>query len=155
MHERDFPFLPEQVEEPNRGVYTEADYQREISWLIDEYLRGKMGLDWLKVRKDALRAKVGLPIPLRWEALRTLVWERDNGICQVCLEKILWEDYECGHIIDRCVGGPDHLSNLVVMCVLCNRMKPVHETREDYATWVRSGGFRAELESIITRSFYG
>jgi hypothetical protein len=56
----------------------------------------------------------------------------------VCGNFIEAKHYECSHIIDHCVGGPDEPFNLVAMCVFCNRMKPVHWSRSEYADWVRS-----------------
>lgn len=153
MGDREFPFLPPEIEEPNRGIYTEAEYERDFSWAIDAYVSGKEELEWLTGQRDMLRAKVGQPIPVRWENLRWLVWDRDGGICQVCLQPVKGEHYECGHIVDRCVGGPDYLSNLVVMHNLCNRLKPTHKTRAEYAAWVRSGAWMAELESLVLERY--
>jgi 5-methylcytosine-specific restriction endonuclease McrA len=77
---------------------------------------------------------------LSWDQTRQLIWERDGGVCQVCGDSIAWQQYECGHIIDRCVGGADRLSNLVCMCIVCNRLKPLTETRAEYIAWARQGG---------------
>lgn len=71
-----------------------------------------------------------------WTQLRKLIYERDGGICQVCLTQCEYELYECGHIIDRLVGGRDLPSNLVCMCVSCNRCKDVTETIAKYVSWV-------------------
>lgn len=73
-----------------------------------------------------------------WRRIRQFVWERDKGICQVCGDTIEIEYYECGHKIDRVNLGSDHPDNLAVMCVLCNRLKPLHETIEDYIEWAES-----------------
>ena len=78
--------------------------------------------------------------PRTWQALRQRVWERDDETCQVCHHQIDESDYECGHIVDRCRGGKDKLSNLVVMCISCNRLKPTHDTREAFEAWASSSG---------------
>ena len=85
--------------------------------------------------KAALR---GTTLP--WSHLRALVYERDRGMCQVCGDAVDLDSYECGHIIDRVVGGSDRLSNLVCMCISCNRLKPLTETREEYIAWASEGG---------------
>jgi HNH endonuclease len=85
--------------------------------------------------KAALR---GTTFP--WLHLRVLVYERDHGVCQVCGDAIDRDSHECGHIIDRVVGGSDRLSNLVCMCITCNRLKPLTETREQYIAWASQGG---------------
>jgi 5-methylcytosine-specific restriction endonuclease McrA len=73
--------------------------------------------------------------PGNWGTLRNKVWKRDGAYCQVCLIGISKDLYECGHIIDRYVGGPDTLDNLTVMCIWCNQSKPTHRTREEYDEW--------------------
>lgn len=71
-----------------------------------------------------------------WAQTRRMIWERDGGICQVCLLPVPFDAYyHCGHIVDRRIGGPDSPDNLVVMCHRCNVSKPVHQTREDYEAW--------------------
>lgn len=70
-----------------------------------------------------------------WDKIRTLIYERDAARCHPCGRLVKPRDYECGHIIDRCAGGTDRLSNLVAMCGLCNRRKPVHEMRAEYIAW--------------------
>lgn len=92
--------------------------------LFGPLLRPRPGRPW-----DALTES-------KWQPLRKRVWERDKGICRVCSKKIVDGDYDCGHIVDRCVGGPDRISNLVVMCTSCNHLKGVHPTREAALAWM-------------------
>lgn len=80
-----------------------------------------------------------------WSKIRSFVYQRDNGICHVCGQPARGV-YECGHIIDRCMGGCDRPSNLVVMCVLCNRMKPLHSSRQEYINWLADGDWRKAFE---------
>jgi HNH endonuclease len=97
--------------------------------------------------KAALR---GTTIP--WSHLRAIVYERDRGTCQVCGDAVDLNSYECGHIIDRIVGGSDRLSNLVCMCISCNRLKPLTETREAYIAWASEGGpIRQIIANVIGR----
>jgi 5-methylcytosine-specific restriction endonuclease McrA len=73
-----------------------------------------------------------------WLRLRRAVYRRDQGRCQVCLSRVgrLWD---AGHLVDRCVGGRDELSNLVLMDVHCNRrVKPIHRTRAEALAWLRA-----------------
>ena len=77
--------------------------------------------------------------PEGWHRLRELVWERDGPYCQVCGLKIPKAVYDCGHIVDRMAGGLDELDNLVVMDWYCNQRKPIHETKEAYEAWLKSG----------------
>lgn len=89
----------------------------------------------------------------RWSWLRGEVWERDKGVCQVCGDDLTEQDrfYECGHIVDRAIGGKDELSNLLVMCILCNRLKPFHYTVEQFEEWRSAGGVWGQRERAVTR----
>jgi HNH endonuclease len=89
---------------------------------------------------------------LSWDQTRQRIWERDGGMCQVCGDAIEWQEYECGHIIDRWLGGSDRLSNLVCMCIVCNRLKPLTETRAEYMAWVRQGGPAMEMAKNVFES---
>lgn len=126
--------------EPNREDFANAD--EWIDALIEhkkerERQRERIFemIPCMKADKAAARGTL-----LNWNRLRKLVWERDSGICQVCGRTLSWEQWECGHIVDRCVGGTDKPGNLVVMCIICNRLKPLHVTHEDYEAW-RDGGY--------------
>jgi len=70
-----------------------------------------------------------------WNTVRKSIYARDGGVCHVCGDDVPREYYECGHIVDRCRGGSDRPSNLVCMCNVCNRLKPVHATRDEYVRW--------------------
>lgn len=80
-----------------------------------------------------------------WNKIRKRIWNRDRPRCQVCKKRILPEFYECGHIVDRVRGGSDLDDNLVAMCITCNRLKPCHNTREEYDAWVASGFWTTEM----------
>lgn len=69
--------------------------------------------------------------------IREQVYRRDKAICRVCGRKLNWDIYECGHIVDRVVGGSDELTNLAAMCLICNRLKPIHRTKEEFAEWCK------------------
>lgn len=71
----------------------------------------------------------------QWPRLRGEVYQRDKGICDVCALRVEDAHYNCGHIVDRCVGGEDALENLVVMHEICNQLKPVHRSAEEYREW--------------------
>jgi hypothetical protein len=89
---------------------------------------------------------------LSWDQTRQLIWERDGRVCQVCGDSITWQQYECGHIIDRCVGGSDRPSNLVCMCIVCNRLKPLTETRAEYMAWAHQDGPAMEIARNVIES---
>jgi HNH endonuclease len=112
--------------------------QAERQWSTSVAELKKRLLEEEPYKQAAKAALRGTTIP--WSHLRALVYERDHGVCQVCGDAINADSYECGHIIDRVVGGSDRLSNLVCMCITCNRLKPLTETREQYIAWASQGG---------------
>lgn len=80
------------------------------------------------------------PAALGWNALRGKVFDRDGGVCVICAKVLTFDrDYNCGHVVDRVVGGPDHLDNLVAMCESCNQAKPVHFDQDEFDGWAESG----------------
>lgn len=84
-----------------------------------------------------------------WTKTRETIWLRDGPVCQVCHDIIEKDYYECRHLIDRCAGGSDKPDNLVVMCNFCNRMKPVHDTLNEYNEWIKNGHWMAEMIATI------
>ena len=74
-----------------------------------------------------------------WGTIRKQIWERDGPVCQVCEAPIEQGAWECGHMVDRMCGGSDRQTNLVVMCSLCNSLKPPHRTKEEYQAWLADG----------------
>jgi 5-methylcytosine-specific restriction endonuclease McrA len=75
--------------------------------------------------------------PLGWAALRRAIYKRDRGICQVCLTRV-GRQWDCGHLVERYLGGPDSLENCYLSCVHCNRGgdKPVHTTLPEALAWL-------------------
>jgi hypothetical protein len=52
---------------------------------------------------------------------RQKILERDNCICQWCLEMKIKSQIEVHHIIPRSKGGNDHPANLVSLCIPCHK----------------------------------
>jgi hypothetical protein len=99
-------------------------------------IRHRYVMNYEEFYKNRCRREIN--INESWYKLRKLVWTRDKEICHVCGYKILLEDYHCGHIIDRCLDGPDRASNVVAMHGWCNFYKPGHKNREEYLSWLAS-----------------
>ena len=91
---------------------------------------------------------------ISWDRLRFEVYDRDKGICDVCRRLIALDEFECGHIVDRCASGEDSLENLVVMCSTCNRvLKPVHDTLEQYEDWKRTDPYAEYVSGMFKAVF--
>ena len=56
-------------------------------------------------------------------AIREELWRRDGGICQMCGEHVLEDDWNADHIVPKWLGGPDVIDNLRVTHPLCNRQR--------------------------------
>lgn len=118
-------------------------YESEFRKLLDCYGDGEMLLADFKDKAKYLSFRVANTLERRaidrqWRKLRKAVYLRDRGCCMVCGSLVRGDNYqfyECGHIIDRFLGGPDHINNLVAMCIACNRLKPPTRTRSEYMDW--------------------
>lgn len=73
--------------------------------------------------------------PISWSRLRSDIYIRDKGMCWICNTFVKLDDYDLGHIIDRCNGGHDDYDNLAVMHKPCNLSKPMHLTLEEALKW--------------------
>jgi HNH endonuclease len=43
------------------------------------------------------------------------------------------------HLQDHAQGGPEHVSNLVLLCRLCHKLMPMFQDRDKAITWVLGG----------------
>jgi hypothetical protein len=74
--------------------------------------------------------------PRSWNLLRSQIFLRDKGICWICKRLIPLNEYEMGHLIDKCNEGSDDYDNLAAMHKKCNNAKPLHKTIEEHITWL-------------------
>lgn len=134
----------------------ERDAQAIRERLLTRYVRGEIELRDIAADRIAfavqehVRRIVQRATERDWKTIRREVFDRDKGMCHVCGDSILWGEYECGHIIDRVCGGCDRPSNLVTMCILCNRLKPLHSTRAEYIAWDESGAWFQDVVEALT-----
>ena len=56
-----------------------------------------------------------------WEALRAIIFQRDNHTCVYCGSQNT--PLHCDHVHPRSKGGSDELTNLVTACQFCNISK--------------------------------
>lgn len=54
---------------------------------------------------------------------RREVYDRDEGICQICGCSVTWNNYECDHIRPWSKGGKTTVQNAQCTCITCNRSK--------------------------------
>jgi 5-methylcytosine-specific restriction endonuclease McrA len=96
--------------------------------------------DAWRTRREKARRLLQRGTAESWSTIRRRIWERDKGVCQVCGYDLNNEPqyYELGHKVDRVAGGSDMDDNLCVQCNCCNRLKPVHETLEEYDAWANA-----------------
>ncbi len=54
---------------------------------------------------------------------KTRVWEKTDGHCHLCGEKLVDPEWQIDHLVPKLRGGADELWNLLPICGFCNRMK--------------------------------
>ena len=57
--------------------------------------------------------------------IRGIIWrkrngEKMNGECYCCENELEYENFECGHVVARCLGGNSSVDNLEPVCKKCN-----------------------------------
>ena len=63
--------------------------------------------------------------PENWDRVRNYIYSRDNYQCQRCGRRVPEVTIHCHHIKPLGIGGNNHPSNLLVLCIQCH--KEVHE----------------------------
>ena len=85
-----------------------------------------------------------------WSVIRRRIYERDRGVCQICGRQTRIDgDYECGHIIDRYVGGSDRDDNLLWSCAALATVSSRSTTREGSSTHGEIPAGRSERSSSV------
>ena len=59
--------------------------------------------------------------PTPSKILKKMVYERDNGICQICGKKVDPFNFEIGHNKAHSKGGKLTLRNAILLCPTCNK----------------------------------
>ncbi|WP_127958070.1 HNH endonuclease [Serratia microhaemolytica] len=65
-----------------------------------------------------------------WDAIKKRILKRDNGLCQLCLQRGAITAATCvDHITPIAHGGGDSADNLQSLCAPCHRAKTARERR--------------------------
>ena len=60
----------------------------------------------------------------RWRKIRTLIIERDSGLCQQCIRNgRVTAGLDVDHILPKSQGGSDNYVNLELLCRACHNIK--------------------------------
>jgi 5-methylcytosine-specific restriction endonuclease McrA len=58
-----------------------------------------------------------------WIKLKQFVYQRDEGICQYCLQPVEYMHTHCHHVLELSEGGTNHPSNLKTLCRECHKVR--------------------------------
>lgn len=54
---------------------------------------------------------------------RKIIYDKAKGRCELCGQKLLFQDMTLDHIIPLSMGGADEMDNLQSACYVCNQFK--------------------------------
>lgn len=54
---------------------------------------------------------------------RKIIYRKANGCCELCGQKLQYENMTLDHIVPLSMGGADDLDNLQASCLACNQFK--------------------------------
>lgn len=90
---------------------------RQYEW-IDRLIDGKFNES--ETRAKEIKGRKKIPAPMRMK-----VWQKEfgdslKGQCFCCSRELLFNEFECGHVVAVKNGGKDTLENLEAVCRTCN-----------------------------------
>lgn len=105
-----------------KNIYTccvcDVQFTNKQTFNKHERRCGNMEID----SKASKKTRKNIPSAVRfalWNA--TFGENQGQGACHCCARRVTQQCFEAGHIIAASRGGSDSVSNLRVICVLCNR----------------------------------
>jgi hypothetical protein len=111
--------IPEYYDKKNKKFY--PSLYRSFEWVdrVKMFIEGKKYED---MKHLIYIAKISKKIPKK---IREQVWEKRNGnsrsgVCFCCDCEISDWDFQCAHILARCLGGENTIENLEPTCAKCN-----------------------------------
>lgn len=105
---------------PHRTNLTLVDARRSEDRMatIGEVIEG--GILRTPTRHEVVRIGERAPIPF-W--VRSAVWYRDGGRCELCADRSQATPWELDHIVPWSAGGSDDTTNLRVLCAAHNQQR--------------------------------
>lgn len=100
----------------NSSVLFSLGFYKEFEW-IHVLLQNK---DFDSVEHYQYNNNQKIPQQIRHQ-LWNIYFEKTTGNCYCCNEEVNVTNFEAGHIIPRVFGGKNEISNLKVICKVCNR----------------------------------
>lgn len=98
----------------------------------------KMNMDKMLASTHAYQARrLGLFVE---RVERTVVWQRDRGICHLCSQSVNPNGWHLEHVISLSEGGPHCYDNTAVAHGPCNNAKRGRSYSPDGARWAAATG---------------
>lgn len=81
---------------------------------------------------------------------KNFLFGKQRGHCRGCFRDFAFQNLTVDHIVPRSKGGPDHISNLQLLCAHCNSMKG-HRPQEYLANRLEQLGFIDEIAKMMLK----
>jgi len=107
------------IDELNKDIEEELKINNIELYLL-AHRKQKFYLGYIFIKTENEYKRKSFPKSLRHSLWRSIFQDNMNGFCSVCLCGVNIENFHAGHIISVKNGGSDNISNLRVVCSLCN-----------------------------------
>lgn len=129
--------------EQNGRQWIAIDIAPEAVNQVRNRLRREIGLFWQGIARTDIPARTDLGKIPRYniDANKRHLYGQQEGKCNGCLTLFPYRNQTIDHVVPRSRGGPDHISNLQLLCAACNSAKG-RGTQEELIVKLQEAGIR-------------
>jgi len=81
------------------------------------------GYYYIDTESKAYKRKTKIKRKIYSDEERKIIYNKSNGRCELCGQRLLFEEMTLDHIVPISMGGADDMGNLQASCFACNQFK--------------------------------